>query len=29
MDNKDYLGKIINVKIDRKFGSKHPKHGFI
>ena len=29
MDNKEYLGKIINIKIDRQFGSKHPKHGFI
>lgn len=29
MDNKDYIGKIIDVKIDRKLGSKHPKHGFI
>ena len=29
MTNKDYIGKILEVKIDRKFGSKHPKHGFI
>ena len=29
MDNKDYIGKKIKIKIDRKFGSKHPKHGFI
>ena len=29
MANKDYIGKIIGVKIDREFGSKHPKHGFI
>ena len=29
MENKDYLGKIIKIKIDRPFGSKHPKHGFI
>ncbi len=29
MNSKDYLGKIVNVKIDRPFGSKHPKHGFI
>lgn len=29
MDNKDYIGKEINIKIDRPFGSKHPKHGFI
>ncbi len=27
--NKDYLGKILDIKIDRPFGSKHPKHGFI
>ena len=26
---KDYLGKKINVTIDRKLGSRHPKHGFI
>ena len=24
MNNKDYIGKIINVKIDRHLGSKHP-----
>ena len=29
MNNKDYIGKIVEVKIDREFGSKHPKHGFI
>lgn len=29
MDNKNYIGKMVNVKIDRPFGSKHPKHGFI
>ncbi len=29
MDNKEYLEKIIKIKIDRPFGSKHPKHGFI
>ena len=29
MKNKDYLGKIIKVKMDRPFGTKHPKHGFI
>ena len=27
--NKKYLGKIVNVEIDRKLGSAHPKHGFI
>lgn len=26
---KDYIGKMLNVIIDRPFGSKHPKHGFI
>ena len=29
MDNKEYIGKTIKIKIDRKFGSSHPKHGFI
>ena len=29
MENKDYIGKIIKIKIDRPFGTKHPKHGFI
>ena len=29
MDAKDYLGKIVTVKMDRPLGSKHPKHGFI
>lgn len=29
MDSKQYLGKIIDIKIDRPFGTKHPKHGFI
>ena len=24
-----YLGKMVNVEIDRALGSKHPKHGFI
>ena len=28
MDNKKYLEKTLEVKIDRPFGSKHPKHGF-
>lgn len=27
--NKKYLGKIVEVKMDRVMGSKHPKHGFI
>lgn len=29
MNSKEYLNKIVTIKIDRKFGSKHPKHGFI
>ena len=29
MANKEYIGKTVFVKIDREFGSKHPKHGFI
>ena len=26
--NKSYLNKIVNVKMDRPLGTKHPKHGF-
>ena len=29
MENKDYLEQVLKIKIDRQFGSKHPKHGFI
>lgn len=29
MNNKEYIGKTINIKIDRELGSKHPRHGFI
>lgn len=29
MESKKYLDKTLEVKIDRPFGSKHPKHGFI
>lgn len=29
MKNEEYLNKKISIKIDRPFGSKHPKHGFI
>ena len=29
MENKSYIGKSVNIKIDRPFGTKHPKHGFI
>ena len=27
--NKDYIGKIVDVVMDRPLGTKHPKHGFI
>ena len=27
--NKEYLGKIVNVKMDRPLGTTHPKHGFV
>ena len=27
--NNDYIGKVVTVVMDRPFGSKHPKHGFI
>ena len=29
MGSKDYIGKKVKVKIDRPFGTKHPKHGFL
>lgn len=29
MEAKDYIGKIVNVKMDRPLGTKHPKHGFV
>ena len=29
MNSTNYIGKIVNVHIDRPLGSKHPKHGFI
>ena len=29
MNNKEYIGKILKINIDRKIGSKHTKHGFI
>lgn len=29
MNNEEYIGKMINIKIDRPLGSKHPKHRFI
>jgi len=29
MDNKNYIGQLLKVKIDRCLGSKHPKHDFV
>ena len=29
MNNNEYIGKRLHIKIDRSLGSKHPKHGFI
>lgn len=29
MVTKEFLGKIVTVKMDRPLGSKHPKHGFL
>ncbi len=29
MNSKDFLGKEVEVIIDRPLGSKHPKHGFV
>lgn len=29
MENNKYIGQTLKIKIDRSFGSKHPKHGFI
>ena len=29
LDSKSYIGNVVEVKIDRPMGSKHPKHGFI
>ena len=29
MNNQEYLNKVLKIKIDRPFGSTHPKHGFI
>lgn len=28
-DAREYIGQKVTAKIDRAFGSKHPKHGFI
>ena len=29
MSNKEYVQKLVKVKVDRPLGSRHPKHGFI
>jgi len=29
MENREYLGKRITIKIDRQLGTKHPKHDWI
>ncbi|OGC36265.1 inorganic pyrophosphatase [candidate division WS6 bacterium RIFOXYC1_FULL_33_9] len=29
MTPQEYIGKVVSVAVDRKMGSKHPKHGFI
>lgn len=29
MESKQYIGNMVEVKMDRPMGSKHPKHGFI
>lgn len=29
MNAGNYIGKVLEVKIDRPLGSRHPKHGFI
>ena len=29
MEVRNYIGKIVKVKMDRPLGSVHPKHGFI
>ena len=29
MDNINYIGKKLSIKIDRPYGTKHPTHGFI
>ena len=28
-DSRSYIGQTVTAKIDRAFGSQHPKHGFI
>lgn len=29
MESREYIGKMVTVKMDRPLGSVHPKHGFI
>ena len=29
VDSKSYIGTMVEVKMDRPMGTKHPKHGFI
>ena len=29
MKIEEYLGKIVNVKMNRPLGTRHPKHGFV
>ena len=29
VDSKSYIGTMVEVKVDRQMGTKHPKHGFI
>lgn len=29
VESESYIGKLVEVKVDRQMGSKHPKHGFI
>lgn len=29
MNNESFLGKIVDIEIDRQLGTKHPKHGFV
>ena len=29
IDAKDFIGKEVNIVIDRALGTKHPKHGFV
>ena len=28
METKNYLGKIVNIIVDRPLGTKHPKHSY-